>query len=131
MRPTFLISLCVWFDVAAVAVFSLPAPQTPEAPPSIKLVPRVRPANTVRLGGVYTLDLGTDKLSFTNAAAHGIRLSPANAKWVGSHCDLIAVDPITVAPGTFRKLTQAQPLFTPLLFLYASYLSERPSYRAA
>lgn len=107
------------------------SPSSQETQPPIKLLPRVRPADTVRLGGVYTMGLGENHARYVDAASHGIHLSAAKAKWIADNCDLIALDPLLLTPGVYPKMTTAQPLFTPLLFLDASFIQEKAGRRGS
>jgi hypothetical protein len=97
----------------------------PDKTKDVVILPRIRPDFPVRLGGVYTLGLGSDPDPYENSAQNGTKLSADNAKWIREMCDVIALSPNTIEPQTFPTLTQTSPLLTPLLFTYASTLYEQ------
>ncbi|HLI47873.1 MAG TPA: putative glycoside hydrolase [Chthonomonas sp.] len=87
----------------------------------------VRSACPVRLGGVFTMGLGTARDSLEASAQNGTKLSPDNAKWIGDNCDVVAISPNCLEPNTYPAIRKEHPLFSPLLYVYASCLSENPN----
>jgi hypothetical protein len=132
MRFLHLIPFC------ALALFGLAHPDAGAAPqqvpdaskpaPEVKLTPRVRPLATVRLGGVYTLGLSANSAPFEESAALGKPLSDDNARWIADNCDTVALNAVNITPRTFPTMTSTWPLFTPLLYVYASTLYEEPTH---
>lgn len=111
-------------------------PMPPSVSPleRIQPLPRYRPACPIRLGGVYTLDLASDRVAMENSASRGTQLSAANQQWIRENCDVIALDASTVRPDTFRRMIAAQVkhiTLTPLLFVYASSLYEQPNHKGS
>jgi hypothetical protein len=104
-------------------------PQPPAAQPQSKMIPRARPRYAVRLGGVYTLGLSANDQPFEESAALGKPLSDENARWIAENCDVIALNAVNITPKTFPTMTAPWPLFTPLLYTYASTLYEQPAHR--
>jgi hypothetical protein len=90
---------------------------------------RVRPLCSVRLGGVFTLGLSDSGVPAEESAALGKPLSAANADWIAANCDVAALNTVNITPDTYRAMRAAQPLFTPLLYVYASTLYEQPVHR--
>ncbi|HZT41994.1 MAG TPA: putative glycoside hydrolase [Chthonomonadaceae bacterium] len=80
----------------------------------------IRPECPVRLGGVYTEGLGDSP---------GARLSADNQRWILQSCDVIALDSNRITPTTFPAMVKAYPLFTPLLYVYASSVYEQPDHK--
>lgn len=91
----------------------------------IKILPRIRPISPIRLGGVFTLGVGKSGDLYENSARNGTKLSEDNARWIAEKCDVVALSPNTIEPKTYPTITQTSPLFTPLLFVYASTLYEK------
>lgn len=90
----------------------------------VKILQRIRPANPIRLGGVFTRGLGDSPDLYENSAQNSTKLSEANAKWITENCDVVALSPNTIEPQTFPSITHISPLFTPLLYVYGSTLYE-------
>jgi hypothetical protein len=90
---------------------------------------RVRPLCTVRLGGVYTLGLSDSSTPLEESAALGKTLSADNANWIAANCDVVALNAVNITLDTYRTMRAAQPLLTPLLYVYASTLYEQPTHR--
>ena len=108
---------------------------------------KVRRQCPIRLGGVFLHGLGDQpntpaslngaKLSTTRligakpveANPPDEKLSDANRDWIAANCDTAAFPRTSVTPDTFRVMTRAQPLFTPLLYVYASTLYEADDHR--
>lgn len=89
------------------------------------LVP-IRPFNPIRLGGVFTMGLAESGGLMQPSALLGTQLSNDNLKWIGDNCDAAAFSPNCLHPGIFQSVMQQHPLFTPLLYLYATSISEKP-----
>lgn len=75
-----------------------------------------RPECPIRLGGIYTEGLGDSPDS---------PLSADNQRWIVQNCDVIALDANRITPSVFPAMVKAYPLFTPLLYVYASSIYEQ------
>ncbi len=87
---------------------------------------RVRPDCPIRLGGVFLRGLSDNPDAQEDSASNGTKLTDTNRDWVAANCDVAAFSAANVQPDTFRQMTRAHSLFTPLLYLYASSLYEMP-----
>jgi hypothetical protein len=85
----------------------------------------------VRLGGVYTLGLGDGGDPLEESARNGTKLSAENRNWIAQNCDVIALNAVNITPETFPAMQKQQPIFTPLLYVYASSLYEQPDHRGS
>lgn len=110
-----------------------PAAKTAAAPPNktdeAQSPVRVRPDCPIRLGGVFLRGLGDNADPQEDSATTGAKLSDTNRDWIAANCDVAAFSAGNLQPDTFRQMTRAQKLFTPLLYLYASSLYEQPEHR--
>ena len=121
---------------------------------TFKIAIKVRRQCPIRLGGVFLRGLGdtSDACTSGSGTAAGIlnthmtdakvfnatlsqakqtepKLSDANRDWLAANCDTAAFSRTSVTPDTFRVMTRAQPLFTPLLYVYASTLYETDDHK--
>ncbi len=132
-------------------------PELPPAAPIPQHVtlPKVRGQCPIRLGGVFLRGLGDEtakssvprsvkgtraksyaakspaskvgaKTAFTSGQS---KLSNANRDWVAANCDVAAFSRTSLQPDTFRVMRAAHPLFTPLLYVYASTLYEQADHK--
>ena len=101
------------------------AKTVPDKPGALKINIRCRPASAIRLGGVFFRGVGNSNDPLENSASNGTKLSDDNRDWIVKNCDVAAFNAVNIAPDTFRTMTKAQPLFTPLLYVYASTLYEQ------
>lgn len=95
------------------------------------LAVRVHPERPIRLGGVFVYGLGDGPDPMEDSAHTGTKISDNNRDWVAANCDVAAFNAINIVPDTFRVMTRAQPVFTPLLYAYASTLFEQPEHRGS
>ena len=128
--------ICFLMGAAAPPPKSPTLPASQKAPPgkgappggvrtSNLPTPRIRPDCPIRLGGVYTQDLGIPASGNEMVS----RLSADNQHWIAENCDVAALYASCITPETFPALVKAEPAFTPLLLLYASTIYEQPDYR--
>jgi len=96
-----------------------------------KVAVRVRPLCPIRLGGVFLRGLGDGPDLQEDSATTGTILSDANRDWLAANCDVAAFNAVNLQPDTFRKMTSGHPLFTPLLYAYASSLYEQDTHRGS
>ena len=96
-----------------------------------KIAIRVRPECPIRWGGVFLRGVGDSLDPLEDSANNGTKLSDSNRDWVAANCDVAAFNAVNVVPDTFRKMTHDHTLFTPLLYVYASTLFERPDHRSS
>ncbi|MCS6776744.1 MAG: putative glycoside hydrolase [Chloroherpetonaceae bacterium] len=101
----------------------------PNPPPNIVILQRIRPDAPVRLGGVFTRGLGDHEDPFENSAQNRTLLSPGKQQWLIDTCDVVALSASTLSTNTFREIVTRSPLFTPLLYVYASTLYEQDDVR--
>ena len=87
--------------------------------------PRNRALSPLRLGGVYLRGLGSEGNPQTESAKLGIKVSAANSDWIARYLDVAALSASTILPDTLGDIRKRQPLFTPLLYTYASSLYEQ------
>jgi hypothetical protein len=98
------------------------AGKTPQQPPVI--LNRLRADNPIRVGGVFTMGLGDNSPLFEESAALGVPLGEKNQDWLARNADLVALDASNLTPEMYPAMRAINPLFTPLLFVYASTLYE-------
>ncbi len=127
----------------------------PVAPiPQPVILPKVRGQCPIRLGGVFLRGLGDEpnnraakpdmphsakgmrakslasKSNAKNMLPDGAaKLSNANRDWVAANCDVAAFSRTSLKPDTFGVMRAAHPLFTPLLYAYASTLYEQADHK--
>ena len=89
-----------------------------------RITARVRPLCPIRLGGVFTLGLGDSGNLLEDSAAQSVKLSEENRQWIAANCDVVSLPASCLMPDTFPKIVKEQPLFTGLLFLFGSTISE-------
>ena len=96
-----------------------------------KIAVRIRPECPIRTGGVFLRGLGDGPDPLEDSASNGTKLSDKNRDWVAANCDAAAFNAVNIAPETFRTMTSAHPVFTPLLYAYASTLFEQPEHNGS
>ena len=92
---------------------------------------KARPLCPIRLGGVFLRGLGDSPDPQEDSANAGTKLSDASREWLAANCDVAALNTVNLQPDTFRKITGARPLFTPLIYAYASSLYEQDAHRGS
>lgn len=92
----------------------------------VQVLTPIRPQCPVRLGGVFTLGLGSSKDPLEPSAQNGTKLSTENTRWIAENCDVVALSPNCLTPDIYPYIKKKNPLFSPLLYLYTTSLSENP-----
>ena len=87
---------------------------------------RMRDQYPVRLGIVALLGVGDSSPLLERSADDGVKLGPIGEKWIGDHCDVVALDSRCLTPESYPRIRKAHKLFTGLLYTYASSVYEQP-----